>query len=137
MAQTLEAKLQEFGAGLTDEESAQMRGFLMEIGRGLPPSVQAKARRFIRNLTTEEAAELAQAAQHAAVDGALDAEADAQGYRAAAYEDEYGYKGRPGTNPMNAGGSSGVDRWGFALVFGSIGALLIGGILGGGDLDNL
>lgn len=29
----------------------------------------------------------------------LDDEADAHGYQVAEYEDEFGYKGRPGTNP--------------------------------------
>jgi hypothetical protein len=137
MAQSLEAKLHEFAAGLTAEEMAQVRGFLMELDRGLTPTVRAKARQFVRNLTPDEAAQVAQVAQRAAADPALDGQADAQGYAAAAYEDEYGYKGRPGTNPMNAGGGSSADRWGFAVVIGSIGALLIGGILGGGDLDNL
>jgi hypothetical protein len=134
MTQSLESKLHGFAASLTAEESAQVRGFLLELERGLPPSVRAKARQFVRDLSPEEAARLARSARDAAAD--LVPDADTAGHAVAAYEDEFGYKGRLGTNPIFNSGSGG-ESLGIAVVIGSIGALLIGGILGGGDLDEL
>jgi hypothetical protein len=136
MVQSLEAKLQEFAAGLTEEESAQVRGFMAEINRGLPPVVRMKARQFMASCTAAETAQLALAARDAAFGRPIDGKADARGYAIGAYDDGFGFKGRNGTNPANAGGGRGPSR-GMIGIFAGIGVLLVGGILGGGDLDNL
>jgi hypothetical protein len=117
MVQTLEAKLHEFAAGLTEEESAQVRAMQAHDVTGMrPPSLWAKAQQVAEALTARERDELRRMLAGAAVAARTDG-GDVAGYRAAEYEDEFGYKGPPGSNiqPIGGGGGFGLMHLVYAL----------------------
>jgi hypothetical protein len=115
---SLGTKLRDLVAGLTAEEEVQLHSMRVESGAAdLSPSLRAKLQQAADRLTPEERSQVRDLVRRAAVDPMLGIEADTTGHAVAVYEDEYGYKGRPGTNPayMAQGGVS-LPNLGFVLL---------------------
>jgi hypothetical protein len=120
--QTLEAKIRRFAGELTPEEQEQLRAIQAQprdVTGLMSSSLWDKAQQVAGMLTTEEEAALRHMLARAGVTTAGSDEAEAQGFRMAAYEDEWGYKGKPGTGGAS-GWQSGVGG----------GGNLVGGIKG-------
>jgi hypothetical protein len=109
MSPSLETKLRQFVDGLTPEEAEQLRAIHGDDVTGmLSPSLQDKAHQVAATFTSEEQVQLSILLARAGVGVATGEEADTQGYMRAMYEDDLGYKGKPGTDPtqQQTGGSN-------------------------------
>jgi hypothetical protein len=119
MPPSLRVKLQRLAGELTEEEQAHVRAMVAEDVTGaLTPSLRATLERCAAELTTDEQAHLAELVGVAmfAGDGT---DTDTAGHRAASYEDEDGWKGKPGTSPWNkAEGGVPLPNLGAVLIAG-------------------
>jgi hypothetical protein len=71
---------------------------------------------FIEALTPEAQDEVHRMRAGATVAAPIDDAADVAGFRAAEYEDEFGYKGRPGTGSPLSGWSDGERTAGYITL---------------------
>jgi hypothetical protein len=95
---------------------------MQDVTGMLSPSLWDKAQAAVEALTPAEAAELGRVLERLGAAAAGGDEADAKGFRAAEYEDEYGWKGPPGTNPnfVGKGGNGFGPAAAFLFVIGAI-----------------
>jgi hypothetical protein len=106
---SLAARVRRFAGALTPEEQAQVRAMQPHDVTGLrPPSLWAKAQQVTEALTAKERDELRRMLTGAVVRRGRRSD-DVAGYRAAEYEDEFGYKGHPGSNIQPIGGGGGFN----------------------------
>jgi hypothetical protein len=125
---SLEAKLRQFADGLTAEEQAQVRALQTNDVTGmLAPSLRDKAQQVADTLTPEEQAQVHLLVERTGVAAPATDEADVEGHRAAHYEDDDGWKGKPGTNPNGVG--KGGNSLGQLAGWGLMGLIAIGTVL--------
>jgi hypothetical protein len=97
---SLEAKLRQFAEALAPEEVTRLRETQKDDVTGmLSPSLRDKAQQVAGALSPEEQEQLYHLLERAGVAATVGGEADTQGYMKAMYEDDLGYKGKPGTDP--------------------------------------
>jgi len=122
MTASLASKLQQFVAGLTPEEEAQLRALQTENDLGaLAPALRAKVERSAAGLTSEERAELRRLPAGVDRPVAAGERPDVRGHMAPLYDDGLGNKGRPQpTEGTGGGGDFGAlipqqykDAWNF------------------------
>jgi hypothetical protein len=112
LSPSLQAKLQEFAAGLTPEEVEHLRTLQPDdVTSLLSPSLQEKAQRAAEDLSPEEVSQLGQLLQHATM--------DVQGYMKREYID----LDMP-LDPLGGTGGPGLNA----------GTVLIGGLIVAGAL---
>ncbi|MGH2588830.1 MAG: hypothetical protein ACRDJE_28230, partial [Dehalococcoidia bacterium] len=124
--QTLAAKIRQFIGELTPEEQEQVRAMQMrsdDVSGLMSSPLWDKAREAAGALTPEETEQLVRLLERTGVTAPTDDAGNVQGFRMAAYEEDDGWKGKPGTNP-NGVGKGGTPILGpvlgFLFIVGSI-----------------